>query len=53
VYRGRSRDAALRRHLATMGVAFDHFDSGPFSVYVLQRRVAPAQLASVWRLPSP
>jgi hypothetical protein len=34
-------------------VAFDRFDSGPFSVYVLQRQVAPAQVASLWRLPSP
>jgi hypothetical protein len=53
VFRGRPRDAALRQALEQRSIPFRHIDTGMFSVYLLNERVTPDTLSSVWKIASP
>jgi hypothetical protein len=53
LFRGRPRDNALRAVLDARGLRYTHADTGSFSIYFLDERVAPQALATVWTLPSP
>jgi hypothetical protein len=53
VFRGRPRDTALRQALEQRSVLFRHIDAGMFSVYLLDERMTPDALSSVWKIASP
>jgi hypothetical protein len=53
VFRGRARDTELQRALSARHIAATNVVVDEFSIYQLDRRVPPSELASVWALPSP